>query len=607
MAVYNPHFDAEPIYQASKTWADRCLLNNGSIFSELSLWTPSLLDELDLRFVQNPDEGEGDFIAKLRDQLGQGSSECKMLMAEAIWLLMLFQSSANIGVSKKREAISKVWSWSGRALPDDNAYLSTEVLSGLGSAGTAYNTQRWRELSFLISVSRSLKALNGSDKQRLMEDGWAFDTWLSELPGARNRQLTQILPHLIFPAQFERISSEKDKRLIISAFRGMSDRDARRLGTVAIDRTLLEIRRELEAHRDSEVDFYLPDLRSAWRKEAVPEKAIPVVETPVGILSADNALPLNLILYGPPGTGKTHRLQTRYFPAYSDGSQQRFDFITFHQSYAYEDFVEGIRPTLHNNQVVFDVKDGSLLSLAERARKQPDVRFALFIDEINRGNISKIFGELITLIEPDKRASYASNGDLVSGIEVKLPYSGRRFGLPTNIDIIGTMNTADRSIALLDTALRRRFQFEEMMPDPTQVMGKADGIIDDGDGGEIDLRQLLAVINARLTVLLHRDQTIGHSYLTQVRSIDQLRRVLAREIIPLLQEFFYDDWQQIRLIFADQSVVDSEYQIIRAAPTLAEDLFPSADAVELSDRPVFEIAAPDDISPDAIRKIYDAR
>lgn len=607
MAVYNPHFDAEPIYQASKTWADRCLLNNGSIFSELSLWTPSLLDELDLRFVRNLDEGEGDFIAKLRDQLGQGSPECKMLMAEAIWLLMLFQSSANIGVSKKREAVSEVWSWSGRALPGDSKYLSTEVLSGLGSAGTAYNTQRWRELSFLISVTRSFKALNTSDRQRLMEDGWAFETWLSELPGARNRQLTQILPHLVFPAQFERISSEKDKRLIISAFRGMSDRDVRRLGTVAIDRMLLEIRRELEAKRDSEVDFYLPDLRAAWRKEAVPEKTVPVVDTPVVMLAADNALPLNLILYGPPGTGKTHRLQTLYFPAYSDGSQQRFDFITFHQSYAYEDFVEGIRPSLHNNQVVFEVKAGALLRLAERARKQPDVRFALFIDEINRGNISKIFGELITLIEPDKRASYGSDGNLLSGIEVTLPYSGRRFGLPRNIDVIGTMNTADRSIALLDTALRRRFQFEEMMPDPTQVMGKADGIIDDGSGGEIDLRQLLSVINARLSVLLHRDQTIGHSYLTQVRSFDQLRLVLAREIIPLLQEFFYDDWQQIRLVLADQSVADSEYQIIRTTPTLAEDLFPNADAVELSDRPVFEIAAPDDISADAIRKIYDAR
>jgi hypothetical protein len=607
VAVYNPHFDAEPIYQASKSWADRCLLNNGSIFSELSLWTPALLDELDLRFVRNLDEGDGDFIAKLRDQIGQGTPDCKRLMAEAIWLLMLFQSSANIGVSKKREAVTEVWSWSGSTLPDDNRCLSKEVLSGLGSAGTAYNTQRWRELSFLISVTRSFKALNSTDKQRLMEDGWAFDTWMSELPGARNRQLTHILPHLVFPSQFERISSEKDKRLIISAFRGMSDRDARHLGTVAIDRMLLEIRRELEAKRDGEVDFYLPDLRPVWRKEAVPKTETPLVPKPVTMPPADNALPLNLILYGPPGTGKTHRLQTRYFPIHSDGSQQRFDFITFHQSYAYEDFVEGIRPTLHDNQVVFEVKAGALLRLAERARRQPDVRFALFIDEINRGNISKIFGELITLIEPDKRASYGSEGHLVDGIEVTLPYSGRRFGLPGNIDVIGTMNTADRSIALLDTALRRRFQFEEMMPDPIQIMGSGGGVIDDGSGGEIDLRQLLAVINARLTVLLHRDQTIGHSYLTQVRSIDQLRRVLAREIIPLLQEFFYDDWQQIRLVLADQSVADAEYQIIRATHALADDLFPNADAVELSDRPVFEIAAPDEISPDAIRKIYEAR
>src|SRR5690606_18012436 len=114
----------------------------------------------------------------------------------------------------------------------------------------------------------------------------------------------------------------------------------------------------------------------------------------------------------------------------------------------------------------------------------------------------------------------------------------------------------------------------EMMPDPIQIMGSGDGTIDDGSGGEIDLRQLLSVMNFRLTVLLHRDQTIGHSYLTQVRSIDQLRRVLAREIIPLLQEFFYDDWQQIRLVLADQSVADTDYQIIKATHAQTEDLFP---------------------------------
>ena len=129
------------------------------------------------------------------------------------------------------------------------------------------------------------------------------------------------------------------------------------------------------------------------------------------------------------------------------------------------------------------------------------------------------------------------------GLEVTLPYSGERFGVPGNLDVIGTMNTADRSIALLDSALRRRFRFEELTPQPRLLK-----TINDGAGGSIDLRQLLGNINHRLTHLLHRDQTIGHSYLYEVETFDELRRVFAREILPLLQEAFYDDWGQIRLV-----------------------------------------------------------
>lgn len=202
---------------------------------------------------------------------------------------------------------------------------------------------------------------------------------------------------------------------------------------------------------------------------------------------------------------------------------------------------------------------------------------------------------------------FDSDGKKIKGLEVTLPYSGDRFGVPANIDLIGTMNTADRSIALLDTALRRRFRFEELMPNARYIDSQGFGIIPDGEGGEIDLRQLLDAMNARLTHLLHRDQTVGHAYFTKVRSFSDLRGVMAREILPLLQEYFYDDWRQIRLVLADQTVNDREHQLVYQITAKPEDLFPGADTTELGESHMFEVTPEAEISPDAIRKIYEPR
>jgi 5-methylcytosine-specific restriction enzyme B len=192
-------------------WSERCLLDDGSILQDgLKLWTRALFDELDQRFVQHLDEGEGDFFDKLRSQLSGGSAECRKLMAEILWILMLFQS--NVGASKKRENVRLVWSWSGDELPEDHPLLTNAVLEGLGSAGTAYNTHRWREIAFLIAALRDFKRRDHTGRQSMLNDPWSFTEWLSSLPEARNRQLRHILPHLLFPDSFERISSENDKR-----------------------------------------------------------------------------------------------------------------------------------------------------------------------------------------------------------------------------------------------------------------------------------------------------------------------------------------------------------------------------------------------------------
>ena len=161
--------------------------------------------------------------------------------------------------------------------------------------------------------------------------------------------------------------------------------------------------------------------------------------------------------------------------------------------------MEGIRPVTRGGTVTYEVRPGVFRRLCERARRDPGRRYALFVDEINRGNMARILGELITLLEPDKRAIYDASGRYLSGLEVTLPTSGERFGVPRNLDLYATMNTADRSVTLLDAALRRRFRFEELMPTPAAIPGP-DGEegIPDGEGGLLDLRRLLRVLNERL-------------------------------------------------------------------------------------------------------------
>ncbi len=195
-----------------------------------------------------------------------------------------------------------------------------------------------------------------------------------------------------------------------------------------------------------------------------------------------------------------------------------------------------------------------------------DKNFVFIIDEINRGNISKIFGELITLIEPTKRLGQPEE------TTARLPYSHKSFGVPDNVYIIGTMNTADRSIAAIDTALRRRFRFIEMLPEPEIL----DGISVEG----VSIKDMLVKINDRITVLFDREHTIGHAYfmpLINKQEIETLADIFSIHIIPLLQEYFYEDYEKIRLVLGDNKKQNKDEQFIKAKNHNFNDLFGDTD------------------------------
>lgn len=857
MARYCGDMSSTHLIANAKEFQQRCLLQGKSLFTEELVWTSEYCEEFIHYFIDNPDESDADFFQKLEGQLANASAEVKVLAAEMLWFMFLCPS--NTGPASKRQSIERVFSWSGYTINPANRelYLSDAALTGVGSAGTAYNTGRWRELVYLIRITQALLKLAPQQRTALFQNHQNFAKWLEAIPENESRQLRHMLLFLFFPDFNERIFGKTDRRSILLNLGKISNKQYAKMSACEIDQALLDLRKKFEAeYGTSDLDYYVEPLKSRW-KNAEVQVAAGVEELKEGYKVSQaktNQVSLNRILYGPPGTGKTYHtvnealaiVDPEFLSQHFDDRRKlkaRFDelvaknkigLVTFHQSFSYEDFVEGLKASnTESGQVSYEIEDGIFKRMCAVGNARPDMPQAssqtsidiagrkvwkmslgdtqgddafiykqcvendyvllgygydidfsgvtdrqgiidtyksngveianesndyrvtsvhyfknvmsigdlivisdgnrkfraiaevvsdyqfdanlvddvsysqvrkviwhrvyepslpvdelftknlsqmtlyrlrepvldaeklqdlltestvhdcsakvsvgtqiasyfveslseelitlrkpngnvlpmpkvivdelvalvkanmltiddirtkqvferdsnstlekyivngypnvlaplveavikqgldlsgtnlsdnrvLIIDEINRGNISNIFGELITLIEPSKRTGSDE------ALSVKLPYSKERFSVPSNLYIIGTMNTADKSLAQVDIALRRRFEFVEMMPKPT--------LLADIDCEGIDLEKLLFVLNQRIELLYDREHTIGHSFFIPLRdepTIERLARIFELEILPLLEEYFFEDWERVGQVLGDHLKKDN--------------------------------------------------
>ncbi|MEF2252721.1 McrB family protein [Ralstonia solanacearum] len=612
MSRYNPHFPrAAVVFDAAEQFKQRCLIRQQSLLLDnQSLWTTEHFDALIKNFVQRPDTSNRRFYEKLEDQLAGCQPPDIALMAEIFWIVQL--GPVNLRAPKKLARIRSIWEMKPGPVapfPIESPFLQPAVLSGLGSAGPGYNQYLPNELVYAVEAFANLISKPREEREGLLADAFQLARWLDTVPSGKGRQLYHTLSHVLFPDSFERIFSQGNKNMVARAHEIWipSLRESR----PALDEALLDLRKRLEVHYPGQVDYYAGPVGTLVEQQG-PHPAITTgdgeqdAESQIegGTDSADkgetepDAQPVlrsadNLILYGPPGTGKTFEMQKRMNEAYKRG--QTCEFVAFHPSYAYEDFVGGLRPVSSDSGTVVTIQfhKGPFLRLCEEAHAAPTEQFTLFIDEINRANIAKVFGELITLIEPSKRV-IAGSKPSENGAWVTLPGNGEPLGVPDNLNIVATMNTADRSIAMMDLALRRRFRFEECPPEPHRITPAT--------VGAIELPTLLQRLNDRLEYLLDREHLIGHALFMGIHSLEDLRSTLAHRVIPLLQEYFFEDMSKVRIALTGNTKPSAFFTTRTLSPST---LFPGATGlVGMESRETFKVTDSSTWSESDILRLY---
>ena len=481
----------EKVYEAAKLWVERTLKADDSLFIPgKAIWTHENLVELRRQFLDRPDESGNGFYEKLRGQLAGSPPEIYQLMGEVLYVhfLIIHQSAARSDT--KADGINRVLGWSSEpaSIPVD---LVAGLSPGIAHPGQFFQRRRDLQLGFIIELAERLKEQDVAVRTDLLNDPWMFKTFSESLDFRSNllsgvnaaygvRAQRYAIYHLLFPDTFEGTVSNEHMNRIATRFSHLIENT-----TPDIDRTLQDIRARLEEYYGRRISFYEDEIRRQWDvrykydPEALPDgnsgsgivgNQVPDERVDLAALADELYLPVEfleevntlledkkqVIFQGPPGTGKTYVAQD--LAEHLAGSEDRVTLVQFHPSYAYEDFVQGYRPTLQNGNAGFKLQPGPLVKAAERAQAESGAKHFIIIDEINRGNLAKVFGELYFLLEYRDR-------------EINLQYTDEPFALPKNLYIIGTMNTADRSIALVDLALCRRFYFVEFHPDKWPIKG----------------------------------------------------------------------------------------------------------------------------------------
>ena len=473
---------SDKVYEAARKWVNSALRTDASLFTPGEpIWSSRWLGELHERFLNHPDVSGGDFLKRLERQLANSPPQVYQLMGEVLYVYFLIVTTKNS--DGEQETIDTVLKWTPSPVVIPSKLVAA-LVPGLCHPGQAFHSYRPFQVGFIIEFVEQWKQ-QSNECVPLLDDPWGFKNFLHNLP-LRSRLFTdnnrshllqrEALLHLILPDTFELIVSVKHKEKIAATFAHLVTEP-----TDDLDRRLEQIRRGLESEHGSGCYlFYEDSVKSLWqdngqkkRPPVSPSVDDPSAPEPPSDLQAlaDELLfgvehlrkieqllddKRQVIFQGPPGTGKT--FVARKLANCLSGSEGHVRLVQFHPSYAYEDFVQGYRPALIDGQPGFKLRNGPLLEAAEKACAEPAAKHFLVIDEINRGNLSKVFGELYFLLE-------------YRDAEMRLLYADEPFSLPDNLYIIGTMNTADRSIALVDLALRRRFHFVEFHPHKPPVEG----------------------------------------------------------------------------------------------------------------------------------------
>lgn len=565
----------DKVYAAASAWVERALKADDSLFDPGKLiWTAPGLQQLRERFLDRPDLGSDGFYDKLWQQMEDSPPEVYQLMAEVLYTQFLVIWHTGMGAAAKREQVERVLGWGApvRTIPD---HLVEGLAPGIARS-QAFARFRAYQAAFIIEFVEQWKELPVDERERFLHDPWAFKEFVTGLsfrsqllkdqPNTPAAQREALL-HLVHPDHFEGMVSVQQKESIAgaSAFAHfLTD------PSTDVDARLAQIRRGLEEELGGDFDFYDEgegnvNIRVRWDPDQKPSPPVPPVEDDEP--SVGTAVPLEalatelmwepdrlhmvirgledkgqVIFQGPPGTGKTfvaRRIAQWY-------QQQGGDFriVQFHPSYSYEDFVEGYRPVRNpDGQVGYDLIPGPLRLMADQARRKPDAKFILVIDEINRGEVAKILGELYFLLE------YRDEG-------VDLQYSHDSFRLPRNLWFIGTMNTTDRSIALVDAALRRRFYFFGFYPDEPPVQALLRRWLRENNREALWVADLVDAANRKLS---DRHLGIGPShFMKKDPPLDEarVRFIWEQAVMPYIEEQCFGDAGRLREFAYDRLMAE---------------------------------------------------